>query len=145
MFWTNDPRSIKLDEAACKGKCQIRLLSELKEYNEFGGLIEQFISNRIYNIEFVKMLILSEFGGLYLDCDFHYIKSTWLMHKTFDFYTGDNGRNAHSITMSNFGIRKDHPALLVWKQLLLEWYGYRPKLWGVREMLPMPIDFDSLH
>ena len=55
---------------------------------EYKDIIDQFLSIKFYCIDLLRPYILYEHGGVYLDADFHYVRSPKDLHKVFDLYTG---------------------------------------------------------
>jgi len=62
-----------------------------------------------------------------------------------DLYTGFDGKKFPGLTSGIIGAREGHEAIENWKYMMLEWYGYRPNIWGMPKLLPMPCSIDSIH
>jgi len=56
-----------------------------------------------------------------------------------DLYTGLEPERWVGVGPGVFGCKPDHPALQVWKQFIKEMYGYGEKIYGVLDIIPMPV------
>ena len=114
-FWTNDNRSIVLNETACQGHCEIKNINQLSGFSEIKHIVNQLIDLKFYKIDILKAFILSEFGGVYMDLDYHFVMTQGFLHKDFDMYVGNSGRRLNSISVGVIGTRKNHQVLRTWK------------------------------
>jgi hypothetical protein len=122
-FWTNDMRSIKLNETACQGRCKIKLFKEVPEYENIEFLVNQLIKIKFFAIDFLKPYLLYHFGGVYIDTDYNYIRSFRFLHTVFDSYTGSEGLQTCGLAAGIVGARRKHQAMKDWMDLLLGYYG----------------------
>jgi len=129
-FWTNHKDSIVLDEDACGGRCEVKLLDEMPGYSEIKDLIDRMIDVKFYSIDLLKPYIIEAYGGVYLDCDFYYERSWRKLHTFLDSYTGSEGNEWTGLAAGIVGARPFHPAITIWKEVLMEYYGYRDNKWG---------------
>jgi len=96
------------------------------------------IAYKFYSIDILKPFILENNGGLYLDCDFFLERSISKLHILMDSYTGSEGNHWPGLAAGIVGARPWHPIITVWKDFLLEYYGFRPSVWGAQEVMPIP-------
>lgn len=101
------------------------------------------IKNHMFSVDLIRPYILWTHGGLYIDTDFHYHSSPTLMHKTFDLYTGLELPNWTGLGAGVVGVRPKHPAMKTWKDVILEYWGYRPSKYGSLDFMPMPCFFQD--
>jgi len=40
VFWTNELKSVVLNETACRGRCEVKMLNTLEGYGQVASLIE---------------------------------------------------------------------------------------------------------
>ena len=83
--------SIKINETACGGRCEVKLFSELPNWENYDFLTTQLIKNKFYAIDFIKPLIIYHYGGIYMDTDYNYVRSFRFLHTVLDLYTGSEG------------------------------------------------------
>jgi hypothetical protein len=144
VFWTNLKESIKLNETACGGRCEVRLFNELPNWENIEFLTGQLIKNKFYAIDFIKPIILYHHGGIYMDTDYNYIRSFRFLHTVLDLYTGNEGVFFPVCAAGIFAARKHHQATKTWMEFLLGYYGLGPDVYGARELMPMPTFRDDI-
>jgi len=99
------------------------------------------IKNHMFSVDLIRPYILWTHGGLYIDTDFHYHSSPTQMHKSFDLYTGLELPNWTGLGAGVVGVKPKHPAMKTWKDVILEYWGYRPSKYGSLDFMPMPCFF----
>ena len=92
----------------------------------------------------LRPYILAEYGGVYIDSDYHFRNSLAFLHKTMDLYTGSEGPAWPGLAAGIVGAKLGHPAILAWKYIILEYYGFRPNVWGTYKLIPMPAMRDEV-
>ena len=83
-------------------------------------------------------MILEEYGGVYLDLDYHHERSLSPLHTLFDSYTGSEGIERTGVTTGIIGVRPQHPAMTAWRELVVEYYAYTRDKWGTSLLWPLP-------
>lgn len=143
-FWTNKKEAVALNETACQGRCHIKLFNELPNYDQVENLVEQLIKIKFYAIDFLKPYIIYEYGGIYIDTDYNYLRSHRFLHTVFDSYTASEGAYFSGIAAGIFAARKKHQAMKDWLDLILGYYGLAPDVYGARDIMPMPAFRDDI-
>lgn len=144
IFWTNDPKSIVINETVCEGRCHIKLYTELPDFNQVEFLVEELIRVKFYSIDFLRPYILYYYGGLYVDVDYNYINSHRYLHTFLDLYTGWDGRWISGLAAGIFATRPKHQAMKDWLDFSLGYYGVAPDTFGAKELIPMPAFRDDI-
>jgi len=125
IFWTNDVSSLVLNETACQGRCEIKLIWEIPGVLELKNTIDQFLKIKFYCIDLLRPYIIHEYGGIYYDADIHYVRSPKELHKLFDFYTGSESSSQPGLATGIIAAKPKHPAMKIWIDIMEEFYGYR--------------------
>ena len=107
-------------------------------YDEIKFVVTQMIDIKIYCIDFLKALILEQYGGVYVDLDYLQERQLTQLHTKFDSYTVFEGLGRTGISTGIIGVKKNHVAMKIWKELLIEYYAIRPDKWGSHLVLPIP-------
>lgn len=69
------------------------------------------IDVKFYDIDLLKVYILQQHGGVYLDVDFHLVKTFAYLHRVMDLYTGNEGYLNVGVTTGVIAVRKGHQAI----------------------------------
>lgn len=139
IFWTNAKASITLDENICQGRCELKHISEIPGYTDrIDNLISQLVKIKFFAIDFLRPMVLKAYGGVYMDGDYHFVRTMKDLHILMDLYTSFEGLSSPGINGGLLGVRKDHPAVADWLEYTLSYYGLVPDEFGIRDIIPMP-------
>lgn len=99
---------------------------------------------KFFAIDLLKPYIIYNYGGIYVDTDYNYLRSFRFLHTVMDSYTGSEGIYFSGIAAGIFAARKNHQAMKDWLDLLLGYYGHAPDIFGARDLMPMPAFRDDI-
>lgn len=97
------------------------------------------IDNKYFSIDLIRPYIMINHGGLYTDTDFYLIRSPKFLHTAMDLYTGLEMPRWTGLGPGVVAARKGHPAGYIWLQFIRELYGYGEPVYGVLDLIPMPL------
>lgn len=144
-FWTNNANYIKLNETACQGRCEIKVLDEsiLPGYNTFKPIIEEMISKGHFSIDHIRVLATYNYGGYYMDTDVSVVNSPAALHYKINMYAGMEVDGYIGMGAGTYAVSPKHKVIKTWMQLLQEFHNLTDNNWGARKLIPNPIECED--
>ena len=92
----------------------MKLLSDLQGYGEFKLIIEEMISEGQYAIDVIRVLVLKQFGGWYMDVDVTVDNSPINLHYLITMYLGQEEYEFIGLGGGSIACQADHPVINTW-------------------------------